>query len=115
MVGAALLWRLLLIASASTTASLAPLAARDGSDGGTATPPPPAIVQIIADDLGYNDLGFTNGEKTRERRARFFLSDPQRRSSAPRTAILGCTAELLLCGMPGAYCGWQTRRTSTWR
>ena len=73
MVGAALLWRLLLIASASTSASLAPhLAARDGSDGGTAAPPPPAIVQIIADDLGYNDLGFTNGEKTRERTARFF-------------------------------------------
>eukprot|EP01044_Picomonas_judraskeda_P024897 COSAG03_NODE_7027_length_974_cov_1.811429_1_plen_91_part_00 len=73
MVGAALLWRLLLlIASASTAASLAPLAARDGSDGGTAAPPPPAIVQIIADDLGYNDLGFTNGEKTRERTARFF-------------------------------------------
>ena len=73
MVGAALLWRLLLlIASASTAASLAPLAARDGSDGGTAAPPPPAIVQIIADDLGYNDLGFTHGEKTRERTARFF-------------------------------------------
>ena len=73
MVGAALLWRLLLlIASASTAASLAPLAARDGSDGGTAAPPPPAIVQIIADDLGYNDLGFTNGEKTRERTARLF-------------------------------------------
>ena len=70
MVGAALLWRLLLlIASASTAASLAPLAARDGN---TAAPPPPAIVQIIADDLGYNDLGFTNGEKTRERTARFF-------------------------------------------
>ena len=29
-------------------------------------------MQIIADDLGYNDLGFTDGEKTRERTARFF-------------------------------------------
>jgi arylsulfatase A len=25
---------------------------------------PPMIVQVVADDLGYNDLGFTNNGKT---------------------------------------------------
>jgi arylsulfatase B len=28
------------------------------------TSPPPSIIHIIADDLGYNDLGYTNGGKT---------------------------------------------------
>ena len=76
---AAALLRLLLVASTSTAA--AALAARDG-----AALPAPAIVQIVADDLGYNDLGFTNGEKTRERRAR--LSGQIEYSNQPAAQLL---------------------------
>jgi hypothetical protein len=91
MAGAALL-RLLLVASTTTSTAAAltvrrpsttPAARDDGDDG---APPPPAIVQIVADDLGYNDLGFTNGEKTRERRAR--LSGQIGYSNQPAAQLL---------------------------
>lgn len=86
---AAALLRLLLVASASTAA--AALAARDGDDG-AATLPAPAIVQIVADDLGYNDLGFTNGEKTRERRARLSIWPSQPQLSSSRGRLNCCRA-----------------------
>jgi len=83
---AAALLRLLLVASTSTAA--AALAARDGA----ATLPAPAIVQIVADDLGYNDLGFTNGEKTRERRARLSIWSSQPQLSSSRGRLNCCRA-----------------------
>jgi hypothetical protein len=82
---AAALLRLLLVASTSTAA--AALAARDG-----AALPAPAIVQIVADDLGYNDLGFTNGEKTRERRARLSIWPSQPQLSSSRGRLNCCRA-----------------------
>lgn len=50
-----------------STAQLCQLLAASVSvllSGTEAASSPPAIIQIVADDLGYNDLGFTNGEKT---------------------------------------------------
>ena len=103
MAGAFLL-RLLLIVAALTAPALA---ARDGDNGAAATSPP-AIVQIVADDLGYNDLGFTNGGKTRERRAWFSIWSTANQLSSVSTCW---TAAML----PDVCRGWQTRRTSTWR
>jgi arylsulfatase A len=59
--GPALTRRLMMLLLATAVLQRAVVAAAAAASSAAA---PPMIVQVVADDLGYNDLGFTNNGKT---------------------------------------------------